>query len=106
MTSSSQQSGSVVVNLLEKTDYSKSGVSHQAIAKDASRTSMLVCMPAGTSIAEHSTSRTVYLTVLDGRGTLTLMGQEFVLEPGVFVKMLPDQPHSLSAIENLSFLHT
>ncbi|KAM3091102.1 cupin domain-containing protein [Phormidesmis sp. 146-12] len=106
MTSISQQSGSVVVNLLEKIDYSKSGVSRQVITKDAHLTSALVCITAGTTIPEHSASRTVCLTVLDGRGVLTLMGQEFVLEIGVFVKMLPDQPHSLTAIENLSFLHT
>ncbi|KAM3095077.1 cupin domain-containing protein [Phormidesmis sp. 146-35] len=97
---------SIVANLLEKVNYDKPGVSRQVIAKDEQVTHALICITAGTSLPEHSAPRSVCLTVLEGRGTLMLMEQEIDLEPGVFIKMLPDEPHSLYAIENLAMLHT
>jgi quercetin dioxygenase-like cupin family protein len=97
---------SVVVNLLERVNYEKPGVSRQVIAKDEHITHALICITAGTSMPEHSAARSVCLTVLEGRGTLMLMKQKIDLKPGVFVKMLPDEPHSLHAIENLALLHT
>ncbi|NJR49811.1 MAG: cupin domain-containing protein [Leptolyngbyaceae cyanobacterium CSU_1_3] len=95
----------VVVQLLQRINYDKPGVSRQVIAKDEHTTSALVCIAAGTLIPEHSAPRTVCLTVLDGCGTLTLEGQDIALEPGVFVRMLPNVPHALQAIDNLALLH-
>jgi quercetin dioxygenase-like cupin family protein len=48
----------------------------------------------------------VTVTVIEGRGILTLDGREVALEPGVFVYMPAHTPHSLQALENLAFLHT
>jgi len=44
--------------------------------------------------------------VLEGKGILTLEGQDILLEPGVFVFMPANAPHALKAEENLAFLLT
>jgi quercetin dioxygenase-like cupin family protein len=106
MSSTQQISSTVVSQLLQQINYEKPGISRQILARDEHSTNALVCITAGTSIPEHSTPRTVCLTVLDGHGILTVEKQEIALDPGVFVRILPNVPHSLSAIENLAFLHT
>jgi quercetin dioxygenase-like cupin family protein len=106
MSTTHQPASTVVAQLLQQINYDKPGVSRQVIAKDEHATSSLVCITAGTLIPEHSTPRTVCLTVLDGRGTLTVDGQNIALGLGVFVRMLPNVPHALQAIDNLTLLHT
>ncbi|MFN6475613.1 hypothetical protein [Nostoc sp. DedQUE07] len=44
--------------------------------------------------------------MIEGRGLLTLTREEIVLEPGVFMSMLANAPHTLKAEENLTFLLT
>ena len=46
------------------------------------------------------------MTVIEGRGVLTLEGREITLQPGVFVYIPANIPHALRALENLAFLHT
>jgi quercetin dioxygenase-like cupin family protein len=104
MTSSSEINN-VATQLYQKINYEKSGVSRQILAKDEQTSYALVCITAGTSIPEHSSPRTVFLTILDGRGTLTIETEKIPLERGVFVKIQASLPHSLEAIENLAFLH-
>lgn len=87
-------------------DYSKPGVSRKALVKDGQTSFALVCLSAGTQMPEHTAARNVSVTVIEGRGILTLAGQAVPLEPGVFVYMPANTPHALEATENLAFLHT
>jgi quercetin dioxygenase-like cupin family protein len=48
----------------------------------------------------------VAVHVLEGRGVLTLEGDDIPLEPGVFVFMPANAPHALQADENLALLLT
>ncbi|MEH1934410.1 MAG: cupin domain-containing protein [Nostoc sp.] len=50
--------------------------------------------------------RHISVTVIEGRGVLTLQGREITLQPGVFVYLPANTPHALHALENLAFLHT
>lgn len=93
-------------NLRELADYTKPGVSRKALVKDEQTNLALVCLSAGTQMPEHTAPRNVSVTVIEGRGILTLAGQDVTLEPGVFVYMPAHTPHALHAIENLAFLHT
>jgi quercetin dioxygenase-like cupin family protein len=104
--STTHETNAVATQLYQKINYEKSGVSRQILEKDDNATYALVCITAGTLIPEHSTPRTVFLTILDGRGILTIDTEKISLERGIFVKILPTVPHSLEAIENLAFLHT
>jgi quercetin dioxygenase-like cupin family protein len=87
-------------------DYSKPGVSRKNLVKTEQQSFSLVCLTAGTELPEHTANRNVSVTVIAGRGILTIEGEEVILEPGVFVYMPANTPHALRAIENLSFLHT
>lgn len=93
-------------NLRELVDYTKPGVSRKPLIQDEHTRFALICLSAGTQLPEHTAARNVSVTVIEGRGILTLAGQEVVLEPGVFVYMPANTPHALYAIENLAFLHT
>jgi quercetin dioxygenase-like cupin family protein len=66
----------------------------------------LFCLAATTEISEHTSARNATVHVIEGRGILTLSGQDIALEPGVFVFMPANAPHALKAEENLAFLLT
>ena len=97
---------SFIAQLHEQVDFSKPGVHRQALVKTEQINFSLVCVTAGTYIPEHATARNVSVTVIAGRGTLTLAGEEISLQPGVFVYIPAKAPHALRALENLAFLHT
>jgi quercetin dioxygenase-like cupin family protein len=92
--------------LQEQANYNKPGLSRKSLIKDEQVQFSLVCLTADTEIPEHVASRNISVTVIEGRGVLTLEGSEVILEPGVFVYIPANIPHSLRALENLAFLHT
>lgn len=106
MLSPSTNNAEIAVNLQELADYTKPGVSRKALVKNEQTSFSLVCLTAGTKMPEHTASRPVSVTVIEGRGVLTLRGQVITLQPGVFVYMPANTPHALHALENLAFLHT
>jgi quercetin dioxygenase-like cupin family protein len=106
MLSSSQNELATIVDLRALADYTKLGVTRKALAKDEQSNFSLLCLTAGTSLPEHTAPRHVSLTVIEGRGTFTLNGQEIALQSGVFIYMPANTPHALHALENLALLHT
>jgi len=60
-------------------------------------------LAAGTDIDEHTSTRNVVITVIEGTGNLNLEGKNIALAPGVFVFMAADAPHAVQAKENLAF---
>lgn len=97
---------SFITQLQEQANYTKPGTTRKSLVKDEQVQFSLVCLTAGTEIPEHVASRNVSVTVIEGRGILTLEGREITLQPGVFVYMPAKTPHALRALENLAFLHT
>jgi quercetin dioxygenase-like cupin family protein len=106
MLSPSKNDSEVIVNLRELADYTKPGVTRKPLVKDEQTSFSLLCLTAGTKISEHTVPRPVSVTVIEGRGVLTLGEREIALQPGVFVYMPAKTPHALQASENLAFLHT
>lgn len=102
---STSANSSFTAQLKAWVDYSKPGVTRKTIIKDAQPPIALLCLTAGTELAEHTAPRTVSLMVIEGRGTFTLEGREIEMEPGVFIYMPAHTPHALRAEENLAFLH-
>lgn len=94
----------LVLNLKDKIEYPKAGILSQVLTQDAHSQYTLFCLPAGTSIAEHTSTRNATIHVLEGQGQLTLDGHNISLEPNVFVLMPANAPHALQAKENLAFL--
>lgn len=97
---------SFVAQLHDYADYTKPGIQRKPLVKTEQINLSLVCLTAGTVIPEHTASRNVSVTIIEGRGTLTLEGQAVTLQPGVFVYIPAHAPHALQALENLAFLHT
>ncbi|WP_341530206.1 cupin domain-containing protein [Nostoc sp. UHCC 0302] len=96
----------MTANLRELVDYTKPGVTRKALVQDEQNSFSLLCLTAGTKMPEHTAPRHISVTVIEGRGVLTLQGREITLQPGVFVYLPANTPHALHALENLAFLHT
>ncbi|NDJ19847.1 cupin domain-containing protein [Myxacorys almedinensis] len=98
---------SLVTDLTEQADYPETGVRNKPLHKDEQTQHSLMCLAAGTTIAEHTSPRNVTLTIVAGQGTLTLEGREIRLQPGVFILMPANAPHALQTTDStLAFLHS
>ncbi|MBW4560627.1 MAG: cupin domain-containing protein [Mojavia pulchra JT2-VF2] len=95
---------SFVTQLREHIEYPHSGVISKVLLKDKACQYTLFCLTANTEISEHTSTRNATIKVLEGKGLLTLSGQEIVLEHGILVFMPANAPHALQAEENLAFL--
>ncbi|MBK4728658.1 cupin domain-containing protein [Oxynema sp. CENA135] len=93
-------------NFTELIEYPQDGVLSKVLLKDDNCQYSLFCLAAETDISEHTSSRNASIVVLEGRGILTLEGEDIQLEPGVFVFMTAHAPHALKAQDNLAFLLT
>lgn len=97
---------SFTATLQDLIEYPKQGILSKVLLKDNNSQYTLFCLAKGTEIEEHTSTRNAVVTVIEGKGTLTLEGKEIVLNPGVFVFMPANAPHALQAEENLAFLLT
>lgn len=93
-----------VKNLIAMMEFPREGVFSKVLVKGEASNHTLMCMAAGTDISEHTSTREGVVTVLKGRGTFILKGEKIPMEPGVFIYMPKDAPHSLSADEDVGFL--
>jgi nitric oxide dioxygenase len=92
--------------LQDAIEYPKAGILSKVLVKDNNCQYTLFCLAKDTELEEHTSTRNAVITVIEGKGTLTLEGQEIALKPGVFVFMPANAPHALKAEENLAFLLT
>lgn len=104
MTTTLTSNSSFATQLRQDIQYSAGGVFSKVLVKSTHCQYTLFCLAAATDIAEHTSTRNAAITVIEGRGILTLEGQEILLEPGVFVFMPANAPHALKAEENLAFI--
>ena len=92
------------VNLMEGMEFPKDGVFSKVLAKGETSNYTLMCLSKGTDISEHTSTREGAVTVIKGKGTFYLGDKAIALEPGVFIFMPKNAPHSLSAEEDLAIL--
>jgi quercetin dioxygenase-like cupin family protein len=92
--------------LQEHIKYPQAGVLSQVLLKDDTCQYTLFCLAADTEISEHTSTRNAVVQGIEGKGTLTLEGNDIPLEPGVLVVMPAHVPHAIKAIDNLAFLLT
>lgn len=104
MTSTMQANSSFYFPLRERIEYPADGVLSKVLFKDNNCQYTLFCLATNTSISEHTSTRNAVINVVEGRGIITLEGEDIQLEPGIFVFMKANAPHALTAQENLSFL--
>jgi quercetin dioxygenase-like cupin family protein len=95
---------SVVKNLDEVMEFPREGVFSKVLVKTDVSNHTLMCLAKGSDISEHTSTREAAVTVLKGKGTFVIGRTKIKLEPGVFIFMPKDAPHSLSASEDLAIL--
>jgi quercetin dioxygenase-like cupin family protein len=106
MTNTILTSSSSVTTLQEQIEYPHAGVLSKVLVKAPYCQYTLFCLAAGTDISEHTSPRNATVHVIEGRGILTLEGEDIVLEKGTFIYMPANAPHALKAESNLAFLLT
>ncbi len=106
MTSANAANSSFFFSLPERIEYSTGGVLSKVLLKENNCQYTLFCLAADTNISEHTSTRNAVINVIEGRGILTLKGEDIKLEQGIFVFMRANAPHALKAEENLAFLLT
>ena len=95
---------SIVKDLTGMMEFPREGIFSKVIVKTEVSNHTLMCLAKGSDISEHTSTREAAVTVLKGKGTFILNGEKIRMEPGVFIFMPKDAPHSLSADEDLAFL--
>lgn len=95
---------SAVRNLEEMMEFPREGIFSKVLVKSDESNHTLMCLAKGSDISEHTSTREAAVTVLKGKGTFILSGKKIKMEPGVFIFMPKNAPHSLSADEDLAIL--
>lgn len=94
----------VIQNLEKMMEFPREGVFSKVLVKTEVSNHTLMCLAKGSDISEHTSTREAAVTVLQGKGTFVLFGKKIKMEPGVFIFMPKNAPHSLSASEDLAIL--
>lgn len=91
-------------NLNDEMQFKAGGIYSKVLAKTDTYHYTLMCLAAGADIDTHTSTKDGGVTVLKGKGTFNLDGQDIVMTPGVFIHMPANAPHSLKAEQDLAFL--
>ena len=91
-------------NIKELIEYPKEGILSKKIIKTDKADITLFCMAKGTEIEEHTSTKTGFVYILEGKGIFNLEDKDIKMEEGVFIFMKENAVHSLKAEENTAFL--
>lgn len=94
----------LATQLLDEVEYGEKGMFRKILVKNQRYHAMLICLMAGIRIPEHISTYPGFITILEGKGTFLLAGQDIQLEPGVFIELPAHTLHSLTVTENLVLL--
>ncbi|MBT4540629.1 cupin domain-containing protein [Candidatus Woesearchaeota archaeon] len=90
------------INLNEIMNFSEGGINSRVLAKSENYNYTLMNLAKGTDIDTHTSTKAGFVQILKGKGTFKLFNNEIKLEPGVFIFMPANAPHSLKADEDLA----
>ena len=76
MANTTQTPQSLIAQLQNKIEYAETGMLSKVLLKAPHCQYTLFCLAAETDIAEHTSTRNAVLQVLEGKGLLTLEGQD------------------------------
>lgn len=64
---------------------------------------VLFGLAPGERLSEHTSARPAIVHILSGEGDLTVAGDDHVLAPGAWLRMVPRTPHAITARTPLVF---
>ena len=85
-------------------EYPTEGVLSKTILKYDKLDTTLFCMAAKTNISEHTSTKSGFVYVVEGKGTFNLSGEDIEMIPGIFIHLEENIVHSIKAKENTSFI--
>jgi len=85
-------------------EFPKEGIFSKVLSKSDSHNHTLMCLAKGTDIDTHTSTKKGVVLVLKGRGKFKLFDEIIDMNPGTFISMPEDAPHSLSADDDLAIL--
>ncbi len=91
-------------NIFEMIEYPKEGIISKVIMKNNKIDIGLYCMVTGTEMSEHTSTKSGFVYVVEGKGIFNLEGKNIEMLPGVFFFMRKNAIHSLKAKENTTFV--
>jgi nitric oxide dioxygenase len=91
-------------NIKKLIEYPNEGILSKELLKNDKIDVTLFCMAAGTEIGDHTSTKSGFVQVVDGKGSFNLEGEDIEMVSGVFIPMKENAVHSLKAGENTSFL--
>lgn len=93
-----------VVNVKKLIEYSKGGILSKEMVKGEKVDLTLFCMSKETEISDHTSTKSGFVYVIEGRGVFNLESKEIKMLPGVLISLKENVVHSLKAEEDTSFL--
>jgi len=91
-------------NLNELMQFPTEGIFSTVLVKGDNFNYTLMCLAAGSDIDTHTSTKNGVIQVLKGKGEFKLFEEKIRMEPGVFIQMPKDAPHSLKAEDDLAIL--
>ena len=92
------------VNLGDLVEYRPGQVVSRTLAQNDSGSVTLFSFAEGEAISTHENVKDALVTILDGRGKITIGGKEHFVEKGQSIVMPANVPHALEAVEPFKML--
>ena len=89
--------GGDVVRLLELTGYQTGSVVSRQLLKNPSGSVKLFAFDGGEGLSEHTTPHDALVIVLDGRASITVLGETHQVETGEAILLPGGLPHAVAA---------
>ena len=91
-------------NLNNMMDFPKGGINSNVLAKTDKLNHTLMCLSKGTDIDTHTSTKNGCVYVVKGKGMFKLFDKDILMEPGTYIFMPANAPHSLKAESDLAIL--
>lgn len=93
-----------VLDLGDLVEYRPGQVVSRTLAQSDSGSLTLFSFAKGEAISSHENDKDAMVTVLDGRGKITVGGKDYDVEKGKTIVMPANVPHALEAVEQFKML--
>jgi Uncharacterized conserved protein, contains double-stranded beta-helix domain len=93
-----------VLELTELVEYQPSQVVSRTLVQSDAGSVTLFSFDQGEAISTHENVKDALVTILDGRGKITIGGKDYELEKGQSIVMPANIPHALEAVKPFKML--
>ncbi len=102
----SQFAHSNIINFKKNIDYAENGIVSKRVLEKSTGNITLFAFDKGQKLSEHSAPFDALIQVAEGKATITIDKEPFMLEAGESIIMPADIPHAVDATEQFKMLLT